>query len=71
MTSMDRDVVDMLFRLLDAAVTHNECAYTDVTASSPDGIAEVTLLAVPSYLAHRWIKSIEDIAVVRKLKREA
>lgn len=71
MTSMDREVLTTVFRLLDAAVNDEEVAYTEIDATSPDGIALVTLLAVPSYIAQRWLKSIENEMTVRKIGRDA
>lgn len=60
MTSMDDDVATAVFLMLNAAVTRNEVAYTRINASSSDGIAEVTLMAVPSYLAKQWIDTVKD-----------
>lgn len=71
MTSMDREVLTTVFRLLDAAGTHNECAYAEVDATSLNGIASVTLLAVPSYIAQRWLETIVYEMTVRKIGRDA
>jgi hypothetical protein len=68
---MDREVLTTVFRLLDAAVHDEEVAYTEIDATSPDGIALVTLLAVPSYIAQRWLKTIENEMTVRKIGRDA
>ena len=55
MTSMDREVVETVFRLL-ATAQLGGTGYVEIDATTTDGIASVTLLAVPTHVAQTLLR---------------